>query len=341
MEQKRLFSIDFLRFFAIFLLTGFHCLRFVVGESYLETSFSPFLHMFKVGALGVEIFFIISAFCICASYDRVQNAGKVFLNRMKRIIPVYYIAILVWVILTYVGVPNNAIQPIDIISHVFFVHNLSPIQYYTVNATFWFLGTLFDFYLIFLIFGHKLLKSNLFWVIFALVSAFAIYMISFYTGFEKGSLLRSVFGLMPCFACGILMYNKQFEFKHFQINYILLVLGLYMLMFVGRNEFNSIFLTKYNFHGIITSILLCISIYNILERFKNIPKVVHNIVSLIAISSFSIYLYNYIFLSYKVISHSYVFVFIYLLNTLGFGILMYYLIEKPILNSKLFKKDRV
>lgn len=338
MEQKRLFSIDFLRFFAIFLVTGFHCLRFVVGKSFSDIDFPPYVHMFEVGRLGVEIFFIVSAFCICASFDKVQNAAKVFFNRMKRIIPIYYIAIIIWVLLINFGITNKTADAWDIISHLLFIHNIFTDTFYSVSGVFWFLATLFDFYLIFLIFGHKFLKSNRFWVIFCLVSVLVIHTISALTGYGKGTLIRSVFGYMPCFACGILMYNKKLQFKYSFINYVLLFIGLYLLLFVGTKEFNNLFMTNFNLYGNTVAILLTVSIYNIFEKIKQVPECIQNGVNLIATASFSIFLYNYIFNVYRPISSEYFYSFIYLMQTFGFGILMYYLIEKPISDSELFKK---
>lgn len=335
-KKQRLFSIDVLRFIAIFLVTGFHCLRFVNRRSFNMLMFPPSLHAFQVGALGVEIFFIVAAFCLCLSWDKLKDPCKIFFNRLKRVLPVYYVAIFSWIILIHMGVAVKPAEAWDIIAHCLCIHNLFSATFPTISGVFWFIGAIFDFYLVFLVFGHRFLKSNKFWIIFSFICFLSAHFINLYTGYSKHVLNHSILVYMPCFACGILLYNKKFDFKCNIINYVLLAAGVYLLCFVDNIAFNQFFGTKLNLYGIVVASLLAVSIYNIIERIQSVPYFIKNPINLVATSSFSIYLYNYIFNAYNSISPKYIY--IYIFQVFGFGLLMYYLVEKNIYDSAIFKK---
>jgi peptidoglycan/LPS O-acetylase OafA/YrhL len=68
-KEGRIFVLDFLRFFAIFLVTGFHVSRFFGFDS-LNSVGIIFKNSFITGGwLGVCLFFFLSGYCLCINYN--------------------------------------------------------------------------------------------------------------------------------------------------------------------------------------------------------------------------------------------------------------------------------
>ncbi|WP_447887716.1 acyltransferase family protein [Serratia fonticola] len=120
-------SIQFLRFFASLLVLVTH------STFYTHERYSDAMTVFKPGAVGVDIFFVISGFVILLS--SITKSGEFrggldfTVKRLTRIVPMYWIATSIKVaalILSPALVLHAAFDPSRIILSYFFLPSVSP-----------------------------------------------------------------------------------------------------------------------------------------------------------------------------------------------------------------------
>ncbi|MGQ8364653.1 acyltransferase family protein [Glaciecola sp. 1036] len=104
------------------------------------------------GNTGVALFFILSGFLLSmpfwgkAESNQLPNIKEYFANRALRIIPIYYICL--FALLALKGFSGADANFNNIISHLFFLHNLKDYQVMSLNPPFWTLAVEFQFYLL-------------------------------------------------------------------------------------------------------------------------------------------------------------------------------------------------
>lgn len=334
--MERFFYIDAMRFCAIFFVTGFHVSRFI-GFDNMHSFGKIFKNLFITGGwLGCCLFFLISGYCLCIKYDENSNYFEFIKNRLLKILPTYYIAMLIWYFLIKMGVAPKPIGLSAILSHIFLVHTFDNANFYSMSGVFWFLGVLFNFYLIFP-FLYKLQHKMKYGLEILTIFVFAISVFLSWHFHIQGSVFnRSILIHLPCFTFGMMLYNKQntIIFRNKVLKFLLLVVSIALLLFTKMKDFMG---TPINILAIFDCLLLgtlFISFKNELEKF---PLLLKDLISQVAVASYSIYLYNYIFCTTIPLYKNSTFIFIYMLFVFGFGICMYRLIEKPV--NKFIKKN--
>jgi peptidoglycan/LPS O-acetylase OafA/YrhL len=120
---------------------------FSVPVSYL--CFLPF----SFGAAGVAIFFVVSGFCIHMSFQQQgQRWGSFFIRRIFRIYPAY-LAALIFSILLIMGYSRLSVHShdfwLELLTHLFLIHNYDPSTFYGINASFWSLAIEAQLYLLY------------------------------------------------------------------------------------------------------------------------------------------------------------------------------------------------
>jgi peptidoglycan/LPS O-acetylase OafA/YrhL len=185
MNGKRLDAVDGLRALAV--------LAVVVHHAGLNT--------FGLGTRGVDLFFVISGFCLSLPTLSRMHAGEPFRfdiarfarGRVKRIAPPYYAALGLFGILslTSFGVPTVASPPgqFEWIQDAAFLTSTAP----SYNASFWTLGVEARWYLIFPVVLALYARSKLGFAAIAL-GAYALYA-------WQNALVDA--GTLPCFMLGI------------------------------------------------------------------------------------------------------------------------------------------
>lgn len=85
-------------------------------------------HHFAIGAAGVDVFFVISGFIMWVISDRrAVTPAKFIADRVRRIVPVYWLATAVMVAGAMAGLfPNMVLTPEHVLSSLFFVPAPSP-----------------------------------------------------------------------------------------------------------------------------------------------------------------------------------------------------------------------
>lgn len=327
--MSRLFYIDVIRFLAIFLVTGFHVARFIQFDK-LHSFGLIFKNAFINGGwLGCCLFFLISGYCLCFKYNDNVKYFDFLKNRLIKIIPTYYIAIIIWYFLVKMGIAPKPIDISAILTHIFLVHNFDNSNFYSISGVFWFLGVLFNFYLIFP-FLYKLQSKTKFGLeTLALILFVITVCISSFFNIKTHVLNKSILINLPCFIFGMTLYKNQtinlLKNKIFKFSLLIITI----VSFLFAKSFN-IAGTPINIIAILESLLLGTTCIVFKEDLEKIPVAFKNFISEIAIASYSIYLYNYIFYATKPLYRNTTVVFIYILLVFGFGFCMYKLIEKPL-----------
>ncbi|MBR6232016.1 MAG: acyltransferase [Alphaproteobacteria bacterium] len=328
-ENNRILSIDILRFFAIFLVTGFHIARYFSYD--LHDILQVFLQAFKIGGgMGCALFFVIAGYCAELSYTKGKNTYFSFWKKkIKKIIVSYYVAILFWIIAVKSGIAVKSIDFWDILTHCTFTHNLFSSTMYSISGVFWFLGTLVDFYILFpFITGITKKHPRVSFLSSIIICVFAMILENVLG--QPVNLHRSIFIYLPCFVAGMLLFNKRLFMR--RGNLLLILISLSTIFFIEPGYVNKIFFNLPLYYVCI-SILLSVGVTN-LEVNLNRGLQSTNWISYIAQRSFSIYLYNYIFCAVKPVNHSsFVFIVLYIF-TFCFGFLMYDFIEKKAIRLK-------
>lgn len=333
--MTRLFFIDVLRFLAIFFVTGFHVARYI-GFDNLHSFGKIFKNLFITGGwLGCCLFFLISGYCLCLNYNENTKYFDYLKHRLIRLLPTYYVAMVIWYFLIKMGIAPKPIDLSAILSHVFLLHNLNEANFYSMSGVFWFLGVLFDFYLIFP-FLYKLQKNTRFGLeILTLILFVASIFITCCFHIRGSVFNKSILINLPCFVFGMILCKKQYVNLFFNkyLKAILLIISLVLLIFAKNSSFMG---APIDMLAIIESILVGIVCFSFKNELEKIPEIIKNFISQIALASYSIYLYNYIFHVAKPVYFNSTIIFIYILFVLGFGLCMYELIEKPI-NKFIYK----
>jgi peptidoglycan/LPS O-acetylase OafA/YrhL len=130
-----------------------------VAPEWLQAMFSPF----QYGHLAVAAFIVLSGFCLqlalfTRSDGRIHGLGRWFARRWVRILPPYYGALALSLIVVYTitihqpGMPFQHYLPVtneSLWAHMLLVHNLSTEWMYKINGVLWSIGLEAQLYLLF------------------------------------------------------------------------------------------------------------------------------------------------------------------------------------------------
>ena len=151
MEQpikRHIDFLDLLRGLAILLVFVFHSISTAYGRDQLP--WGPWFRDFNVDRSfllllpatlrpGVEIFFVLSGFCIHLSFSRQPQWWILFQKRFFRIYPPYLAALLFFALAYPITNLHFAswVDAAQFISHLTLLHNFDHRTLYGINASFW------------------------------------------------------------------------------------------------------------------------------------------------------------------------------------------------------------
>ncbi len=142
--------LDGLRGVAIALVVWYHA-WLVSGQTVAGLNF-----LAEAGFLGVDLFFFISGFCIFYPYARARRDGRpgpsvrrFFLRRAIKILPSYLLALAVFAIVYHARFASPGEAAVQLVSHLTFLHTLTPLTYGAISGPLWTIGVEVQFYLIF------------------------------------------------------------------------------------------------------------------------------------------------------------------------------------------------
>jgi peptidoglycan/LPS O-acetylase OafA/YrhL len=133
-----------------------------VAPAWLQSVMAPF----QYGHLAVAAFIVLSGFCLqLALFTRgdgqIKDIGRWFSRRALRILPPYYGALALSLIVVFTvtvkqdGMPFQHYLPVteaSLWAHLLMVHNLSPDWMYKINGVLWSIGIEAQLYLLFPLF---------------------------------------------------------------------------------------------------------------------------------------------------------------------------------------------
>lgn len=149
--NRRFAYIDALRGVACIWVMIHHALQnFPVARGLLHLPLRTLVAIANYGWLGVSLFLVLSGFCLYFPLMRNSTARDARVDiamfarrRARRILPPYYAA-LVLSILLIIAVNYhrghavlNGVNAIDILRHIFLIHNLWPESFASINSVLW------------------------------------------------------------------------------------------------------------------------------------------------------------------------------------------------------------
>jgi peptidoglycan/LPS O-acetylase OafA/YrhL len=151
-RKEKLDFIDYLRGIAILMVVCVH-----QGQSFPDNQFIIWITSY--GQMGVQLFFVASAFTLCLSSDRRRSEpgalSHFYIRRAFRIAPLYYIGIVLYFLVDLVRVHMrndsgvSAYSLSDVSLNILFLHAFSPTAVNSVVPGGWSIGVEMAFYAIF------------------------------------------------------------------------------------------------------------------------------------------------------------------------------------------------
>jgi peptidoglycan/LPS O-acetylase OafA/YrhL len=233
--------IDSLRGVAILLVIAVHTSQIIFKSGFFSSIFS-------IGAYGVQLFFIISAFTLFLSYEQRQKSDSkntnlfFFIRRFFRIAPAFYLAICLYVLslflknhilLGYFG----RIEWVQILVFASFLSVFYPASMFYLPFGGWTVEVEMIFYL-FIPWLFKIVSSlrrAVLFFFFTLIGYFALnYLFVIYTPLRQYSLYLEFPNQIPVFALGILIFHitREYELKVLRPYLILFLLLIYLFLAV-------------------------------------------------------------------------------------------------------------
>ncbi|WP_460136623.1 acyltransferase family protein [Pseudomonas sp. S1_E04] len=147
--------IDTMRGIAILMVVLVHTAQPVVGKS------NPLALMAEYGQMGVQLFFVASAFTLCHSwFGRHGERSKLIkygIRRFFRIAPMFYLALILYFLLSIAEnfyklkliEPAEQYTVVNILVNMLFLHGFYPLANNNVVPGGWSIGTEMAFYVVF------------------------------------------------------------------------------------------------------------------------------------------------------------------------------------------------
>ena len=150
---NRNYNVDIIRALATIQILVYHLWVTVSNSKPLS---NPYLYssIAMSGEIGVTIFFVLSGYGIYYSLHSMEikqgeiNYWKYLKKRMVRILPEYYVSLLIVILISDGGWCFTIEQAGNLLSHLFLIHNWFYQYNGSLNGVLWTMGTIFNFYLI-------------------------------------------------------------------------------------------------------------------------------------------------------------------------------------------------
>ena len=265
------------------------------------------------GQLGVQLFFVISAFTLSLSSDTRRNekdkSKRFFIRRFFRIAPLYYFGITVYFLLNTLPETLRAghlqILPdysaINIIANITFIHGFYPPANNNVVPGGWSIGTEMAFYLcfplLFFLYDKIYQKGSAFLLgIFTLVTTLYYLIEGTLLHWEMGNSSFIYFNLLnqlPVFALGILAYFLSKNQLPAKIP--LMIKILFLLFFSWLTAYVWNLRSDYSYPFLFIPFIAGLTFFFLYTIFSTIDKLNFPILQRIGQLSYSMYIFHFIF----------------------------------------------
>lgn len=294
--MKRYFNLDCARALAILLVTLFHVWRF---QNQPQSPFSPIM---AYGFVGVDLFFVISGYTMMLTYRKgassgLKSATDFWKARASRIYPTYVVAVIFWAVMVRLGVAVKSAGAYDIVMHLLMLHTFDNATFFSISGVFWSLAVEAHFYILFPLLVRAAQATRLVLCVLSLLFTFALDYLALSDGPASPVLRWNVLTFLPLFLLGMELYaHANTESTKDKLPSPYLILGaiaalkaVEALLLPAALDPNSFMLSRILIGAALG--VLCIKLIP-----HAAPKnIFAKTVSLVGLSSYSIYLFNYIF----------------------------------------------
>lgn len=309
------------------------------------------------GAKGVYIFALVTAYLMYYSLDKnevdnMKKAGTWLVSKIIRLIPLYYLAIVVYLIVEGTGnrwwlgsLPKISI--LNVVSHFLFLHGFNPYYCNSILGVEWYIGVLFMLYLI-APFLHKFVnnfrRSVMFFMVSLIVCNYYLKLSDFrviaddyiWSYFVENFTLIS---LLPLVSLGIVLYYgiNSVYFKQIIGNKASSFFCIFFFLFIIYRLMRGS-----NFYGLSTAGFWGMALSGIIISQVIFPNklLCNSIFATLGKYSYGIFLFHYLLINHvpeipiKNVYFSWIVNYgIILCLSLGVAVLLDKFIEKPILNK--------
>ena len=300
--------IDSMRGIAILMVILVHTSNALIVDSGVLSTLS------KYGQMGVQLFFVASAFTLCLSFSKRKDEHApilaFYIRRFFRIAPMYYLGIAGYCILrTLINYVNSGeiivpdqYTPINIMANALFFHGVYEPANNNIVPGGWSIGTEVLFYLIFpllMLVLYKRLKGKLalilsFPIVVFVALALVINSLPVSTVENNSFIYYSIFLQFPVFAIGITLFFLLESYEalllRMSVSFIALLFIIFstLSIYVGwESQIENAF--------IFVPFLSAISFFFLVELFRRIDKLNLNILIRVGQRSYSMYLIHFFF----------------------------------------------
>jgi peptidoglycan/LPS O-acetylase OafA/YrhL len=163
-------NVNFLRAFAALLVLVYHVIELTPWPAFPTAGLAL---LFRVGWVGVDLFFVISGFVIGLSAIRLYRDGdgdyrRTFLRRrLARIVPLYVFtgAAFLYLVRPPMLLLSWEKLAVQIGSHLVFLHNLHPWLHSSINGANWSVAAEMQFYVLVMLAVPLLSRLDLRWLL--------------------------------------------------------------------------------------------------------------------------------------------------------------------------------
>lgn len=225
----KLNCIDSIRGIAILMVILTHTGQSVAGLSV------PVQYLAAYGQMGVQLFFIASAYTLCLSATtrrgEQHRIRKYAIRRFFRIAPVYYAGIALYFLVGAVSnqaeahrfIPGEQYTPMNILANVLFIHGFVPEANNVVVPGGWSIGTEVAFYVLFPALFSMMSRQRSFGIVQG-IRSLAVVMI-----FSQAVLV------LVCRVTGLPMQNNSFLYYNLVVQLPVFILGMSLFFIDQKN----------------------------------------------------------------------------------------------------------
>ena len=300
--------IDSMRGIAILMVILVHTSNALIVDSGLIGILS------KYGQMGVQLFFVASAFTLCLSFagrkDEYAPILTFYIRRLFRIVPMYYLGIAGYcILLTLINYVHSGeiiapdhYTPINILANALFIHGVYEPANNNIVPGGWSIGTEMLFYLIFPLLMFLLfrrLKGNL---ILTLSFPFLVLIILYLVVNNLAGLIvennsfiyYSILLQLPVFATGIALFFLLESYEHLLLR---INIGLIFMLFIIFSVFSIYvgWIAEVANAFIFVPFLSAISFAFLVELFRRVEKLNLDLLIRVGQRSYSMYLVHFFF----------------------------------------------
>jgi len=264
--------------------------------------------LYAYGQLGVQLFFLVSAYTLCYSSDNRGNEKNgvisFYIRRYFRIFPVYYFGILLYYLISVSNHEGEQYTFSNIIANVFFYHGFVPSANNAIVPGGWSIGTEMIFYLIFPLLYSFLKKDYM--ILKSMIIVVLCYLLIYLMKIEVKIATFWYYNILtqlPAFLVGINFYrfSKKLVLKNAVLIFTIFTIFTVILWVLKLAIFIPVS-ASFSFCGLVK--ILEYNIFNF-KFLENLGKV-----------SYSVYLLHFIFVFYLLPNQShYIFIPIYIIVT--------------------------